>query len=684
MSAPTPTAGADKQANQAKAELQQRIIDALAGSKIKTDKLEALLKSSPQYANYIVKSAESHVQYFQGQGLSGRDARTAAQTSATREAAQAIQDVLSDPLPALRDRAKQSLQVLDFTTTEARRQIASAEGAISAIKSAKEFEFIKDITSKNILVITWDQSGVEDGVSELKKRIAAADKLRGELIAVETTQDVKKAREALQKYVELLQKTQKDIGEATKKVTTALNKTSAAIDEKALEALITQKIAKNDLKALDESKKWFERALSLTGALLEKTTWTGTLNRGLKLANTAYWEGAKAGVVASEAKDYKKSHTRAEVYGEHDEDPMMLPRNLVARQTRALEILLQSLETTLSAGLMAAPGVGDAVMQAWAPISVTVKHVVESRLKKRLSLAQAAVDAGNAKAALEHETDEKKELLGEIREGLLEELTEQIKEMAKASGEVMRGEDAAEKFSEAADYFKYVTEYPGDFTATVLGIILPPIMEGIWKIWPPKPAQSVTGADLERTQDALVGSIKLPIGVAIGGAPPPRAAPRSVGQRPADIPAGAWAQFVQTDLDRSRDVGNAGSSMYRVAVRAPSIGGAVVWGDYNPRSGKFTAVELDPALLEDWSGRTIAGAGFSDGPLAGGRPANPGRWAVVKVGTFTYVRFTGGGGVRWGNFMARTRGPRGTDSMLGSIIEKMSHDKAEFKETTIT
>jgi hypothetical protein len=216
-----------------------------------------------------------------------------------------------------------------------------------------------------------------------------------------------------------------------------------------------------------------------------------------------------------------------------------------------------------------------------------------------------------------------------------------------------------------------IVEDPAKIVTTVLGWIMKPLMKKIWEIFPPKPAQTVTGTDLTNMLNQI-HIAQLPIDMAVAGHAP-RVAPTitTLDTRPGDIDQTAWDQFEEVNAGKTEWADDPARRRYHVAVLVPDYGNAKVWGTFDPRTKQFAPTELDPTVFDDWSDRTVAGAGYSDGALVGGEPAVKGTWQIVTVGQYQYVALTDGSVRHWGGFSDNTRGPRGTASQLGTVVQAL-------------
>jgi hypothetical protein len=649
---------------QAKAALKRSLIDALISSKKNTDKTVALLKSSAQYQDYLVQAASAHLEYFKSVGGSTSDQRKASENSARRDA----DALLTGPnLDELKERVEQAMDTLEHLKAGLAEKIRSGKAAVTAIDQIMKYEFMRDITSSKGLVIDFKSALVSSSIKDLEKRLTKATELHGEMAGVMRGDDEAKVRDALRKFREKLESARVDIKSATKDFNSALSKTSVTIDEKALEALISQKVAKKELEKLTEAKEWVDRIKTVLGAFAETNSVTGTVSKAAGLINTVAFAAGRDTLIDKRGKEYEAENTRGQVYAEHDKDPLMLARNLVERQKIALEILMRSLDTTISGAMIATMGHGEAVVHAWNPISKTITAVVRSHLDARIKLASDAVAAKNAALALQYETDENKAFEDTIKNSILEVLTEGTAKFVESAREsATASSEGGESSGIGAGVLEGIQEHPGDFAAMIIAVILPPLMSQIWKIFPPKPAQQVSGADLTAMQDVTFQA-QFP-SFAVGSGPgrgTPKGPVTEIAAQPADLDSAIWDKFAATNAGRTQNPNDPATRVYHVAYDVPAFGGVRVWGSFDPRSNRFTPEQLDDSDLEDWSARMITGTGYTDGT-----DVVTGSWEMVQVGSWNYVRLVDTGDAsHWGSRGANTSGPRGVKSQLGSIVE---------------
>jgi hypothetical protein len=500
--------------------------------------------------------------------------------------------------------------------------------------------------------------------AKMNARHATLEQVRGQLDALISSEDEAALREGVRKCEKELAAQRMAIEEGTKAISKSLTKLTVTVNTKALEAYITQVVKKDDLEELEETFKYVEKLIDIIGGVFKATEATETINRAAKLVSKIAETYGKSRIVAAGGKEHQKSHTAAEVRAEHTTDPLMMARTMYDQQKNALDLFLQTLGTTLSGALIAAHGAGEIVMKIWDPITESITTVIETMLDARLKQAKAALDAKDPVAAKAAQTDEGKTLEAQISAAIkkgVEKLGDQLVEEAT-------GDDSG---GEGGGLFAEIAKDPTKLVSTVLKWVLKPVMKKVWEIFPPKPAETITGADLE----AMLNQIhiaQLPIDMAVKGH-----APRivhdftSLDVKPDDIEQTAWDQFVGVNAGRTASPADGAARVYHVAVSVPDFGGVTVWGAFDPRAKRFTPEQLDAAAIDDWSGRTVAGAGFTDGPLVG-EPRVKGTWSIVTVGQYRYVTLTATGGQRhWGGWADNTQGPRGTASQLGNVVSAL-------------
>lgn len=669
---------APRSLEQAKAELKKSLIDALIGSK-KTDKTIALLKSSPQYQDYLVQSAASHLEYFKTAGGDvSSNAREAARTSARRDA----ESLLSGPkLPELKERAEQAVETLEHMRDGLAEKIRAGRAAVSAMDEIMKYEFMRDITSSKGLVIDFKSAKVSSAVKDLDARLKKISEYKLEMDGAVRGDDEIKVRDALREFQKKLESARKGIDKASVTFSEALSETSVKIDEKALEALISQKVAKKELKKLQDAKEWVDRIKTVLASFAETNTLTGTVSKAAGLINTVAFAAGRDQLIDKRGKEYQAESTRGEMYAEHDADPLMLARNLVERQKIALEILMRSLDTTVSGAMLATMGHGEAVAHAWTPISKAITAIVRSHLDARIKLASDAVAAKNAALALQYETDENKAFEETIKNGILDVISEGTAKFIESARE-STGDGASEgSGGVASGVLDSIKENPTDFAGMIIAVILPPLMTQIWKIFPPKPAQQVSGDDLTRMQDTVF-TAQWP-SFALGSGPgqgTPKGPVTDIADRPDDLSAALWDKFAATNAGRTENANDPATRLYYVAYDVPAYGGVRAWGTFDPRTKVFSPDQLDDSELEDWSGRTITGRGYTEG-----QDTVTGDWSLVQVGTWTYVRLVDTGDTsHWGNRGVNTRGPRGPQSQLGVIVAGLSPATLTMQPITIS
>jgi hypothetical protein len=662
----------EERKKQAALALKRKLVESLVKTSNKTDKVQKLLRESPEYKEYLAQSALSHLEAFKEVGLEETsDRRKIAEKSSLLEAQRLMDD---DPLGALKQEVNTSLEALSHMTAGLSDQVVKAEKMLAAVEEGQQLEFISSALSGKAMSIFIDKSAVKvskAGLASRQKEQAELEKLLTKSLGA-TSKTV--VRDALREFNSKFQTARESIRKNSRDLSDVFDTMVFTVNDQALSALIAQKIKKGELDSLAEARTWLDRFLSIAGSLMEKNTVTGTVSRALKLITATGQAVVRNKIIDDGSDEYSKTHTRNEVYAEHTDNPLMMATNLVEKQKIALDIFMKSFDTTLSGAMIATMGPGEIVMQAWAPISVAITQVVTSRLDARILGAKKLIAESNAAKALELETDEGKELEGEIKEGIADVLLDQAGTFAKSLLD-QAGNAPEEKglLNTGIGLLDEITSDPGDFVATVLGWIMPPLMRKVWEIWPPKPAQQISGADLERVQNVLFEA-QIPSFASNPNARGPQTGNVvELGGRPDDVAESIWNKFTATNAQRTESPNDPANRTYRVSTLVPEFGDVDVWGSFDPRTSLFTPDQLTAAALDDWSGRTIAGAGYTDGVLSNAGPDVKGTWQLVTVGTWRYVVLAEGNGtLHWGGYAANTKGPRGVSSTLAAIVNPLS------------
>jgi hypothetical protein len=666
--------------------LKKKLVDSLVKSSNKTDKVQKLLRESPEYKEYLAHSASSHLAVFKEAGLAETpERRKVAEKSAQLDAQKLMDD---DPLGALKERAETLLDELRMMTDGLATQVQKVESTLTAMDEAQKLEFLNTALRSSAMTMFIDKQAVRIAGVSLGNRRQELAKLESSLTKSLGATSKSAVRDVLRDYPVQVHKALESIAASSKQVSEAFGSVAFSIDEEALSALVAQKIKKGQLESLAEARSWLDRFIGVAGGLMESNTITGTISKALKLVTASGQAAARNEIVNDGSTEYAKTHTRNEVYSEHTDNPLLMAKNLVEKQKIALDIFMKSFDTALSGAMIATMGPGEIVMQAWAPISIAIGHVVSSRLDARIKGAENAIAANNAQKALEFESDEQKELESQVKDGILEVLQAQAESFAEGLKDKL-GSAASEGGSAGLNtgigFVDEIIKNPGEFTATVLGWIMPPLMKKIWEIFPPKPAEQITGDDLVKVQNVLFDAQVPSFSRGLGPARPTTGgALTELDGRPTDVAASIWARFESTNAARTTAPNDPASRTYYVSTKVASFGDVLVWGSFNPRTSMFTPAELDPAAIENWAGRTVAGAGYSTGALKTTGPDVRGRWERVKLATFSYVVLNEGGTLHWGQVAANTTGPRGVASQLGALVDGLSPTDRVMAEFAIT
>jgi hypothetical protein len=656
----------------AKAALQRKLLDQLIKDKSKKDKIAKALTGTMQYEQYIVQATAEHMQYFASQGITPNEqTRSVAEKSARFEADKVIAEGLGSSLQGYRKEMEESRDVLDQYVATAQERIRVGEAVVAAVDEVKSLDFLSDKTSSNIIKITFDKAKLNSRIETLREKITKARQLKTQLNFDSPDEEV--MRERLREYKKKIVSMHESLSEASRAVNSTVKATSFAINDKALEALARMVLAAEDLERLEKTSDKVDKLIDKLADLLDDTALIAGLLKFGEFANAAVKKGVEEGIVSKAKTDYREDHTQVEVLEEHNKDPLLLAKNLVRRQKQALDLLLKGLHATLVTGLAFAPPAGEIAQKVLKPAMLAITKVIESMLDKRIQLAQDAIAAQDPEKAAEYQADEEKAIEGEIKDKakeILESIVGALKDAGQAA--LTEGKNFGAEFAAGLNPFAEIAEDPSSFAETMIDWFLPPIMEIVWEIFPPRPAETISGDDIVVNLDSL-HLAQMPLGAVVQKITPQTMAAVEIGDRPSDIAEAAWGRFERTASGRTAFADDPAKRTYYVSMKVPGWGEAEIWGEFDPRTSTFTPDQIDGGSLDDWNDRSIGGSGYTDGPLAGEEPAVKGAWAMVTVGTRNYVVLNGAdGAVHWGNRMANTRGPRGAASLLGTVVEQLS------------
>lgn len=689
----------DTQVNaQLKDDLRRKVIDYLVKNK-KADltKLVKSIDSSSARQQLVEKLVATEAPYYQSQGASEFDARRSAEQHAAAEAKRIVDETAAQPAEGLRKRAEESVFILESLGKGCDTKVKQAQQLINAIDELMHYEFIKDVTSKKALVIKWDRGALKSAISAGEKRKKEADQLRLKVQAVQDNPDVEKLRKVLVEYEKSKKHIRDQIDEASKQLESVANECEVTINAKGLEAYVSQIVMADDKAKIEHATTFATFVVGGFSSAFKLTAVTGTIVRAADLALAVMAKGAKDKLVQEGVQEFEKQHTLAEMRLQHDRNPLLIAKELVKQQKAALDLLIKTIGVTLSGAMIAAEPYGSAVMQVWEPVSKAVQIAIESHLKERIQISEAAVKAELAKEPAPMEAaSTAKGIFTAAREGLEEDLKKNIgNAVSSKAGDfaggllnALKGKKLTDEMKNAAHGLEGIVEKPGDFTSVVLDWVMPPIMEVVWKFFPPEPAQLISGKELASMIDT-VAIAQLPPGFLIVNASSlPKAEPgEPIKDRPADIKQEVWDRFVETNDGRTQFRDDPAKCRYYVAQKVAGFAqhpGVLVWGYFDPRSGKFSPEAIDESHLgEDWSARTIFGAGFDerdelDKIPEEQLPQTKGKWHIVTVGEIVkgtssnrrYVLFKDGSGqAHWGRTMDHVKGPRGVKYLLGRTIE---------------
>ena len=663
------TPSSEKTLADARAALQRRFTQMLVSSKDKTDKIEALLKKSPEFRDLLSASAADVMKQATAMGHSDTaTTRTSAGKIAETEAQKVISQLRVQVSAELKTRIEQNYLAVEGVRQAIKETTGKCDGALAVILELNQYEFLTNPASKDLIKMKFNEAKISSLGAKTNARLTTLTALEAKLDGVAASASETDLRDTIRSVEKSLDEMRTAIKDTSVEVSSVLRGLTVEIKEKPLAAYI-ETLVKGDIEKFEKAVEYVDTARKYALSMFKATEATNTLNRAFELLATIAKAAGKSAIVDRAGKKHMESHTDAEVRAEHTKDPLLLAKAMYEQQKTALKIFLQGLGTTLSGALIAAHGAGEIVMKVWDPIAESIEAVLETMLEARLNQAQAALAAKNVELAKQLQTDKDKQLEEAVTKAITAKVKEFGKELGSEALKAVRGGGGEESSGESKNLFQEIAEDPEKLVNIVLKWVLKPVLKKVWEIFPPKPAETVTGDDLDKMASAIViAQLPISMGFAERLAPAPRAF-SSLDDQPDDIDAATWDKFQGVDANRTSAPDDPGARTYYVAMKVPGFGDAKVWGEFDPRTKQFRPNEIDGGSLDDWSGRTIAGAGYSDGPLGADGPAVRGTWALVSVGTYNYVALIYGDKVHWGNRLAPTRGALGTE--LGPVVEKL-------------
>lgn len=645
MSAPS----TDKQLAEARAALQKRFTQMLLSSKDKTDKIEELLRKSPEFQQLLSASAADVMKQATAIGHSDdANTRFAATKIAETEAKKIVQELRSGLSSELATLIEEELTQIELSRKGVRDALHKCTSAQQAFKTINGYEFMKNPLSKDLYKLKWNEKGLKDLAESMGKRNTQLDEQVTKLKKVRDLGDEAKMREAVRTFRKENQELQTKITKTTREVSGLLSGLTVDISDKAIEAYITQVKKKGDLKELDEAYEFADKIIEIICIPFAASEATGTIRRAALFISKASKAAGHEIIVKEGKKEERKTSTEADIRAQHGKNPLMMATTMYEKQTVAVDLLLDGIGTTLSGALIAAHGAGEVVMKVWDPVVKAIKDFLSSRLKARLNEAKKLLDAKQLEGLRKVQSDEDGSFNKELEKNITEEIfkfcaklgEESVKEMAKATAEDGPGKKLIEAF----------TKSPQELPAAILGVVLKPVFDKLWQIFPPKPAEQIDDAELVKMTTAIHVA-KLPLDMAVRGdfsRSELAHAFTSLDTKPADIHQTAWDQFEEVNAGRTANPNDPAARTYWVQVRAKEFGNVKVWGEFDPREKLFVPQQIDPLEFDDWSDREAGGRGYSIGRMTD-PPTVQGRWSIVSVGGNQYVTLVESGGKRhWG------------------------------------
>jgi hypothetical protein len=536
-----------KQLEDAKAALKQKFIDMLVKKDYKTAKIEKLLADSEQFRNLLSASAADVMQQAKAQGYGDNANTRFSATKIAESEAQKVIEQLRVAVPAeLKTRIEQDYLAIEGAVVAARGAYGRCDNALVVIEEVSGWEFMTNLASADIVKIKWNKTKISSLAEKMRERETSLETTRGKLDAVVSSENERELRDAIRVVESDLTTLREKVRTTQAEADSVLRGLGVEIKDRALEAFMA-KLVKEDIEKFEKVVDGLDKLRGFAMSIFKATEATNTINRGLELTATVAKAAGRAEIIDRAAKKHMQSHTDDEVRAEHSKDPLMLAREMFHKQETAMTIVLQGLGTTLSGALIAAHGAGEVVMKVWDPVVKVIEEVFKSRVKARLKLAEDAIKARDVAAAKAAQTDE-----GKTEEGMVESLLRRGlltvgKEVAKEYGK-----DAVHSVTglgEASDgplsFLTKIADEPEKFVDKILEVVLKPVMKKIWEIFPPKPAEEVTGEDLRNMANMIVIA-QVPVGMGLmdrGDLAPKSRQYTEMEDRPEDISEEIWNKF---------------------------------------------------------------------------------------------------------------------------------------------
>src|SRR3954471_13462484 len=179
-----------KQLEDAKAALQKRFTQMLLSSKDKTDKIEKLLKKSPEFQQLLSASAADVMKQATSAGHSDdSNTRFAATKIAETEAQKVISQLRIAVSAELKTRIEQDYLAIEGVRQAIKETTGKCDGALAVILELNQYEFLTNPASKDLIKIKLNESKVSGLGLKTNGRMETVAKLETKLDGVAASEN---------------------------------------------------------------------------------------------------------------------------------------------------------------------------------------------------------------------------------------------------------------------------------------------------------------------------------------------------------------------------------------------------------------------------------------------------------------------------------------------------------------
>ncbi|MGW1076739.1 hypothetical protein [Streptomyces sp. NPDC002537] len=552
----------------------------------------------------------------------------------------------------LRQYARKVLGSLELMGQEIPARVDLIQQVLGQIEKIKGYEFIQGLLSSKALVYAPNVRPLEDIAEQMmghqekaleiiKSFRSCLDGSPAQCSDAEIKRCIRKAQNLADRYFPAVERMSRNTEEA-------MNSLEFKVNDRMLEAYIRQEgVEASNVKAVEEAAGY---GITLAEKLLESVPGVDIFASLGELISSVGAAAVRQAGIDSRKEKFLAEDVRTALFPKYNENPALLAADLQAKQLAALDILLNSVNLTISIGLPAAGGVAGGVSSA-------VKFAVETVLKDRIDRALAEIKDIQGPISLKDEPgmwDKVSGVFSETFGGPSENQGEKGLARELLSAVTTKLQEAKVAVSQKAD------------------AIIHHVVALIVKYANIPPAEMLTGVQLAAILDEVHLS-RAPIGAVFADSVE-REDPTPISGQ-ADLPVSIKGKRVlRTNESRSKLTGD--DTSYYVSV---DFDGVEVWGRYNPKSRDWKAVDVDPAAFTSWSDVQI----YSDAMetrtgAAKTKLTGTWLWVVIPEFGYTYIAFRPdcGGPLKWGHRFD-TSGAKGRSYSLDSLIpEKLRIHKS--------